>query len=202
MQQLVGDTPGLADEALHHELFLLRLPATVRMVLASASSSTSLHDLAQMADRIVEASVPSVSAFYSPSHPNTSELDDLRSEIASLKTTIKSLIPLPLDHVNRNHMSNFAGIMNALEMLLISAKNPVPSREMARPTTSGNKWVWPESLSPILYKIVPLVFASWLIQVHRLVQSHQPQLSASTPKRDYTYKLSTTQPLQLTEISY
>ena len=91
MQQLVGDTPGLADEALHHELFLLRLPATVRMVLASASSSTSLHDLAQMADRIVEVSVPSVSAFYSPSHPNTSELDDLRSEIASLKTTVKSL---------------------------------------------------------------------------------------------------------------
>ena len=84
-------TPGLADGALLREMFLQRLPATVHMVLASASSSTSLQDLAQMADRIVEVSVPSVSAFHSPSYPNTSELDDLRSEIASLKTTVKSL---------------------------------------------------------------------------------------------------------------
>ena len=51
MQQLVGDPPGLADGALLCELFLQRLPATVHMVLASASSSTSLQDLAQMTCR-------------------------------------------------------------------------------------------------------------------------------------------------------
>lgn len=89
MQQLVGNTPGLADGALLRELFLQRLPATVRMVLASAGSSTSLQDLAQMADRIVEVAVPSVSAFQTPS-PTHTELDDLRSEIAALKSTLKS----------------------------------------------------------------------------------------------------------------
>lgn len=88
MQQLVGDTPGLADGALLRELFLQRLPATVRMVLASADSSTSLQDLAQMADKIVEVAVPSVSAFHTPS---TTELDDLRSEVATLRSTLKSL---------------------------------------------------------------------------------------------------------------
>ena len=47
-------------------------------------------------------------------------------------------------------MSDFAGIMNALEMLLVSAQSPVPSQQIARPTTSDDEWVWPESLSPIL----------------------------------------------------
>jgi len=91
MQQLVGNTPGLADGVLLRELFLQRLPANVRMVLASASSSTSLQDLAQMADKIVEVAVPSVSAFHTPSQSNSTELDDLRSEIATLKSTVKRL---------------------------------------------------------------------------------------------------------------
>ena len=91
MQQLVGNTPGLADGALLCELFLQRLPATVRMVLASANSSTSLAELAQMADKIVEVAVPSVSAFQTPSCPTPTEFEDLRSEIASLKSTLKNL---------------------------------------------------------------------------------------------------------------
>jgi len=74
MQQLVRDTPGLADGALLCELFLQQLPATVHMVLVSASSFIFLQNLAQMADQIVEASVRSVFAFHAPSHSNTSEL--------------------------------------------------------------------------------------------------------------------------------
>lgn len=91
MQQLVGNTPGLADGALLRELFLQRLPATVRMVLASADSSTPLTELAQMADKIVEVAVPSIAAFQTPSYPNPTELEDLRSELASLKSTVKTL---------------------------------------------------------------------------------------------------------------
>jgi len=91
MQQLVGNTPGLADGALLHELFLQRLPATVRMVLPSANSYTPLTELAQMADKIVEVALPSVSAFQMPSGPTPTEFEDLRLEIASLKSTLKNL---------------------------------------------------------------------------------------------------------------
>ena len=62
MQQLLGDTPRLPDEAFVCELFLQRLPPNVRMVLASARQDTSLEELAQMADKIVEVATPSVSA--------------------------------------------------------------------------------------------------------------------------------------------
>jgi len=91
MQQLVGNTPGLTDGALLRELFLLRLPATVCMVLASANSSTPLTKLAQMADKIVEVAPPSISAFQTPSGPIPTEFEDLCSEIASLKSTLKNL---------------------------------------------------------------------------------------------------------------
>lgn len=63
MQQLVGNTPGLEDGALHCKLFLQRAPATAHMVLASANSSTPLTELAQMANKIVEVAVPFASAF-------------------------------------------------------------------------------------------------------------------------------------------
>ena len=63
MQQLLsGTTPGLPDGAFVRELFLQRLPSNVRMVLASARPDTSIDELAQMADKIVEVATPSVSA--------------------------------------------------------------------------------------------------------------------------------------------
>ena len=47
MQQLLGGTaPGLPDGAFIRELFLQRLPSSVRMVLASASRDTSTEELA------------------------------------------------------------------------------------------------------------------------------------------------------------
>ena len=48
MQQLLGDTPGVTDGSFIRELFLQRLPANVRMVLASTSDSVSFDDLAQL----------------------------------------------------------------------------------------------------------------------------------------------------------
>jgi len=87
----VGNTPGFADGTLLHELFLQRLPATVCMVLASANSSNPLTESAQMADKIVEVALPSVSAFQTPSVPTPTEFEGLCSEIASLKSTLKNL---------------------------------------------------------------------------------------------------------------
>ncbi len=92
MQQLFGDKS--VDASIIRELFLQRLPSNVRMVLASSPETVTLPDLAQLADSIMEVTVPSVSAV--TSSPLCTELDQLRSEISSLKQLVKSLSsPLP-----------------------------------------------------------------------------------------------------------
>ena len=64
MQQLLGDELDTASDSnsFLRELFLQRLPANVRMVLASADDSTDLHKLADMADKVMEVSTPTVAA--------------------------------------------------------------------------------------------------------------------------------------------
>ena len=87
MQQLLGTRAGL-DNSFLKELFLQRLPANVRMVLAS-TSTTSLEELAELADRVVEVASPTV-ATIQPPQP-VSELEELRAEIAKLQATVRSL---------------------------------------------------------------------------------------------------------------
>ena len=89
MQQLLGEKAGAIDESLLRELFLQRLPTNVRMVLASTGSTVRLEDLAQLADRITEVAVPSVSAMSTPQL--TTEMDQIRSDIASLRKLVQSL---------------------------------------------------------------------------------------------------------------
>ena len=88
MQQLVGDRAGATDGAFLRELFLQRLPANVRMVLASTNTTTSLEDMAELADKIVEVATPAISAV---TNPLTSELEKLRAEVSRLQASIKTL---------------------------------------------------------------------------------------------------------------
>ncbi len=60
MQQLLGDRPGV-DPTFLKELFLQRLPQSVRMVLASTPEGTTLSALAEMADKIIEVAAPTAS---------------------------------------------------------------------------------------------------------------------------------------------
>ena len=87
MQQLLGDGATDADDALVHELFLQRLPANVRVVLASAPDSASLAELAQLADRIVEAAPPSIAGVTAPT---LQEVEQLRAEISRLTDLVTS----------------------------------------------------------------------------------------------------------------
>ena len=64
MQQLLGDRVGVADSTFLRELFLQRLPSEVRMVLASTSATTSLEELAELADKIAEVAAPKLVAYY------------------------------------------------------------------------------------------------------------------------------------------
>ena len=56
MERLLGDDMEQANRPLFRELFLQRLPANVRMVLASLARTCSLKELADRADEVMEAS--------------------------------------------------------------------------------------------------------------------------------------------------
>ena len=86
MQQLLGDHLGATAEnnAFLKELFLQRLPANVRIVLASADDATDLKKLADMADKIVEVATPTVAAVTDTSTEVQQEVSRLADLVASL----------------------------------------------------------------------------------------------------------------------
>ena len=92
MQQLLGDHLGPSvDNAFLKELFLQRLPANVRMVLASADGTTDLAKLADMADKVVEVSSSTVAAVSHSSSTDGNEMEKLRAEVTRLSNLVASL---------------------------------------------------------------------------------------------------------------
>ena len=76
LQQLVGDTPS-TDRAFLQELFLQRLPNNVRMVLASTRGDTSINELTQLANKIIEVAIPQVASVYT--QPSSSDIKGLHA---------------------------------------------------------------------------------------------------------------------------
>ena len=93
MQQLLGDKAATADKSFLRELFMQRLPPNVRMVLASTKEDEELESLASLADKVVEVAAPVVATVQSSQL--SSEMEYLRSEIASLKRLVQSLSTTP-----------------------------------------------------------------------------------------------------------
>ena len=89
MQQLLGDHLGpIPDNAFLKELFLQRLPANVRMVLASTDPSTELPKLADMADKIMEVATPPTIAATSTA---ASEVQQLKDEVTRLAELVAAI---------------------------------------------------------------------------------------------------------------
>ena len=101
MQQLLGDHLGATAEnnAFLKELFLQRLPANVRIVLASADDATDLQKLADMADKIVEVATATVAAITDTS----TEVQQLKEEVSRLADLVASLSQR--DHLPRRSRS-------------------------------------------------------------------------------------------------
>ena len=103
MQLLLGDRAADTDDALVRELFLQRLPANVRVVLASAPDTTSLDDLAQLADCVVDAAPPTIAGVTAPPQQ---EVEQLRAEVSRLAELITSRSPArhrsPTPHTPRH----------------------------------------------------------------------------------------------------
>ena len=91
MQQLLEDKASAVDSSFLRGLFLQRLPTNVRVVLASAPESTTLEDLAQLADEVNELPAPMV--FSVTTSKLTSELEQLRAEVSSLLKDSNRLRP-------------------------------------------------------------------------------------------------------------
>ncbi len=93
MQQLLGDklTSGADSTSFLRELFLQRLPANVRMVLASADSTTTLDKLAEMADKVMEVVTPVVAAVGHAHTESSVEVKQLRKEVAHLTNLVTVL---------------------------------------------------------------------------------------------------------------
>lgn len=92
IQQLLGERATTTDGTFLRELFLQRLPSNVRMILASTSASSTLDELAELADKIMDVASPSVSAVQPTPPPQLStEVDQLRAEVTRLQGLVKSL---------------------------------------------------------------------------------------------------------------
>ena len=100
LQQLAGDKVR-QDSVFIRELFLQRLPANIRMVLASTSEDTPIAQLAQLADKVMEVSVPTVSKV--SVQPSPTALEQLQGEIASLKQEVKTLQQATSAQMPRRH---------------------------------------------------------------------------------------------------
>ena len=98
MQQLAGGQS--LEKGILKQLFLQRLPPSVRLILASTSDSLSLSDVADLADRIIEVHVPMVSAVapsaaavapatVDPVPPRQDS--DLRQDLAKLTKMVQDL---------------------------------------------------------------------------------------------------------------
>ena len=93
MQQLLGDAGPPPEGAFVCQLFLQRMPPSVRMVLASASTTLTLPQLAKMrkmADRILEVShVPTVAPI---TDPNVGEMRQLTATLTRLVATLDTTL--------------------------------------------------------------------------------------------------------------
>ena len=98
MQQLLGDKAATADHSFLRQLFLQRLPPIVRMVLASTKDDEELESLASLADKVVEVATPVVSTVQTTQL--STEVEQLRSEIADLKKLVTSFSTRP-KHIPR-----------------------------------------------------------------------------------------------------
>jgi len=125
LQQLAGDTPGLLDGNFLKELFLQRLPSQVRMVLASTRDNTPMEDLAQLADKIIEVAAPPIVSTVTPQQ--TSEMEQLKSEIASLTKVVSSL---KQQHFRRRSKSPYRG------------RSPGPPRQRRYSSSQDSDLCW------------------------------------------------------------
>eukprot|EP00731_Ephydatia_muelleri_P009751 Em0005g337a len=187
MQQLLGDGLSASSDAtsFFRELFLQRLPANVRMVLASTDSTMEIYKLADMADKVIEVSAPSVSAINSSAH--SSDVKELRDEVPHLTDLVASLTTGPYHSRRRS-----SGTRPRTAKTLALGKTP-------QPDANGDKLPRPLIQSPLFYEH-SLGFSSLLmfgspssVQIFALLvdmQNHNPSIRPKDTSDPYSALLA------------
>ena len=94
IQQLLGDKANTMDATFLRELFLQRLPPNVRMVLTPSAGDLNLEQLAQLADRIMEASpTPTNDQLIAQVTELTQRLDELATQMSKAVNTFSRRRP-------------------------------------------------------------------------------------------------------------
>lgn len=106
LQKLLGDKAATFDTAVLKELFLQRMPVTVRVGLAIMHSQP-LPKLAELADRILETSAPTVAATHSGA--SSTDIADLRSMMHNLTTEVAELRRKDQQRSSSPRSSSFRG---------------------------------------------------------------------------------------------
>ena len=89
MQQLLGGKANTTDGSFLLQLFLQRLPSNVRMILASTADTTSIDELSNLADNIMEVATPTLSISAVSQSQLSSEVEQLCSQISDLKKLVQ-----------------------------------------------------------------------------------------------------------------
>ena len=116
----------------------------------------NLDELAQLADKIMEVAIPSGPTIAAVSS-TTSELEDLRKEVAELKSLLQGLVPLSnqvLDALLVQIDSCKNSSVGTTTSMLTMHRNANPharSRETSRPHAEGDRRSWPFPQLPILH---------------------------------------------------
>lgn len=89
MQRLLGQTDGKIDQALFKELFLQRLPQSIRLILTSSDTEMLLETQAKLADKMLEVSPATM--INSVSHSEDQRHSQQNKETVSLHEEIRRL---------------------------------------------------------------------------------------------------------------
>ena len=80
------------DATLLRELFLQRLPTNVRMVITPSAGALNIDELAQLADRIVEASPTPTIAATDTTAQLTDQVSELTRRLEDLSTQMSKAV--------------------------------------------------------------------------------------------------------------
>ncbi|BHF85630.1 hypothetical protein SprV_1002879900 [Sparganum proliferum] len=159
MRSLLGNMQ--IDDKFFKEMFLERLPTSVQTILASGSDDLDISKLAEMADRMMEVehlSSPTIAQVSQPLNVSTSDLAELKSQIASCQRLLLlcSCIhsPVLLDVPSAvtvvvpalaPGLPIFVGIMSTMAIRRGAVSHPAPSsprRETPRSESKCGRALW------------------------------------------------------------
>ena len=135
----MGEKASTTNGSFLHGLFLQRLPSNVCMVLASIADTTSLDELASLAEKIMEVAMPTSSVSVVSQSQLTSEMERLCTQISDLQSSSNNfpyfndeISPMPVHLVQPQTDLNHTcvGTIKSLWMVPRNVMNTAPSREL------------------------------------------------------------------------